>query len=104
MRNSLPWLTNHLPVPLNVTLWGVAPVGAITSVAGLLPVLVGRNFTLTVQLPPGARDVGQLFVCWYCVGFAPPNDTLDTENGRATDALELRTVTVLAVAVVVFTV
>ena len=79
-------------------------MGASTSVAGLLPVLVGRNFTLTVQLLPGASEDGQVFVCRYCVGFVPPNEMLDTENGRATDVLELRTVTVLAVAVVVFTV
>jgi len=71
----------------------VAPVGATTSVAGLLPALVGRNCTLIMQVPSGAKDAGQLLVCRYCEGLLPPKEMLDTVNGNATLVLELVMVT-----------
>jgi hypothetical protein len=77
-------------------------VGVTTIVAGLLPVLVGLNATLKVQVALAANGAMQVLVTRvYCVGFAPASATLSVVSGNTNPpVLVLRTVTVVAVLVV----
>jgi hypothetical protein len=64
------------PVPLKVTVWVVGVALSVkTSVADLLPVVVGAKRTRMVQLPPMASDVGQLLISANDVGLLPPKVT-----------------------------
>jgi hypothetical protein len=51
------------PVPERVTVWGeFAALSVIVIVPGRLPVVVGENVTVTVQVAPPANAVPQVFV------------------------------------------
>jgi len=55
-------VTLPVPVPDNETSWGLPePVSVITSVAVRVPVVVGLNKTVTVQVADAARVVPQVF-------------------------------------------
>lgn len=65
-----------LPVPVSVTVCVLGDaVSLIVSVAERVPIALGVNVTLIVQLPPAARILGrspQVFVCPKFVGLVPP--------------------------------
>ncbi len=77
-------------------------MGVMTTVAGLLPVLVGLKATRKVQLAAAASGAVQPFdTSVYCDGFAPPNATLPAVNGNVRlPVLVFRIVTVVAALVV----
>ena len=75
-----------------------SPGEATTTLAGLLPVLVGLNATANVQFPAAANVPPQLFAeMTYCVGLAPPRAMDDSVRALLPP---LRTVTVVAALVV----
>ena len=84
-----------MPVPDTETVCLVAPVGAMFSVAVLLPADSGRNCTEIMQLACGASSAGQLFACRNSVKFAPVNEMLVELNGSPTLVLVFFTVTCL---------
>ena len=52
-----------VPLPVNFNTWGVAlSLSFTTMVPNLVPVDVGRNETVIVQLAPAARPLPQLLV------------------------------------------
>lgn len=52
-----------VPVPDNITLCGeVDELSVMVMLPGRLPLVVGENVTLTVQVAPPANEVPQLFV------------------------------------------
>jgi hypothetical protein len=82
IRKSSPIHTNpslYLPVPDNVTAWGLVGSESFTFIVALLdPLALGLNVTLTVQLlfPPTLPL--QVFVWLKSPGFEPLNVKLDT--------------------------
>jgi hypothetical protein len=57
---------NYWPVPVNATACEVAGAATVTfKVAGLAPLVVGRNVTLIVQFAPTASVPGQLLFWLY---------------------------------------
>src|SRR5258705_11485587 len=59
--------TGAVPVPVRLTICGL-PVASsvIVMVPVRVPVAVGVNVTLIVQLAPAATEVPQVLVCAYC--------------------------------------
>jgi len=56
------------PEPVRLTVWGLPVALSVTVIVpGWLPVAVGVNVTLIVQLAPAATDVPQVLVSAYCV-------------------------------------
>jgi len=65
-------LENYCPVPVNSTACGLDPALSATDTLALrVPVAVGSNVTVMVQLFFGATDVPHVLVCAKSVGFVP---------------------------------
>jgi hypothetical protein len=70
--------TGPAPVPDRATACGLpVALSLILSVAVRLPTAVGRNVTLTVQLPPAARELPQVVVREKFDAFVPPTVMLE---------------------------
>lgn len=64
--------TGPVPVPDKLTIWGLpVAVSEIVTAAARVPVTVGENTTLILQLPPAASEVPQVFVWPKSPLFAP---------------------------------
>jgi hypothetical protein len=65
-------LVGAVPVPERFTVWGLPlALSVIVSEAVRLPVAVGVNVTLIVQLPPAATELPQALVSAKSPGFVP---------------------------------
>lgn len=63
------------PVPLRVNVCGLAPPLSLMDTSALrVPVAVGWNVMVRMQLPPAATELPQLFVSVKSEGFVPPRE------------------------------
>ena len=70
-----------LPVPVSAIVCGLpAALSAMEMAAVRVPVLVGVNVTLIVQLAPGVTEVPQSLVWLKSAAFAPVTETLETSS------------------------
>jgi hypothetical protein len=78
-------MLGKVPVPESARVCGLpAALSTIETLAERVPVAVGWNFRLIVQLAPAARtlgETGQLVVSMKSPGFAPANPSAEMVKG-----------------------
>jgi hypothetical protein len=71
-------MTGATPTPERPTVCGLPPaLSVMVTDAVRLPLAVGVNITLIVQLPPAASELPHVFVCAKSPAFAPVIAMLD---------------------------